>query len=47
MYQILPMRLFKSGSRKIIHDGYVNVVLRLRDDGQNGLQVLSSGGRAE
>lgn len=42
-----PHRFFEAWGWEVIHDGYVNKMLGLWDDGEDCLQVLSPGRRAE
>lgn len=42
-----PPRLFKACGGEVLHDGHIDKVFGLWDDGENGLQVLSPRWRTE
>lgn len=42
-----PLRLLKASGGEILHDGYIDIVLGLRDGGENSLKVLSPRWRTE
>lgn len=43
----LPLRLFKARGGEVLHDSYINIVLSLRDGGDNSFQILSPRWRRE